>query len=300
MSWLQNVTGPTQKLDLTNKTVLLVGATSGIGEALAHQCAEANANLLIAGRSPEKLAVLESTLKRKTTASVKTVLIDLANLSSIKLAATELHERIKSIDLFIANAGVIYSGKVPRFTDDGFELSMGVNHLGNAALILGVEDLIKASSAARVVVVASNAHRRDGDKLVDDLMCNHGFSGRKAYSRSKLANILFARELARQWKASGVKVYSVHPGAADTPMVDAIVGTGWFAPVLKALMRSLFITADEAAKGVLRIAVDPTVNEESGTYFELGRANRGSELSHDSALARQLWQKTGELLKHMW
>lgn len=299
MSWLQKVSGPSQKPDLKNKTVLLVGPTSGVGEALAHQLADANANLVLAGRSPEKLAALKNSLQRKTTASVQTVQVDLANLNSIKHAAAELNASVSRIDLLIANAGVLYLGSERRFTDDGFELCMGVNHLGNAALILAVEDLIKIAAPARVVIVASEAHRRAGAQLIEDLMSERKFTDRKAYSRSKLANILFARELARQWQSSGVIVYSAHPGGVDTPMMDTTANANAFTRTLKLLLASALISADEAATGIMRIATDPAVNEETGTYFELGRANRGSEQSRDVALAQQLWQKTGELLK-LW
>lgn len=293
---LQRVAGPKGPLNLKNKTVLLVGPTSGIGEAMAHQLAVAGATLIIAGRDSTKLARLADALRANTTAPVHAIRLDLADLGSVAAAAKEIHERVAAIDVLIANAGLLYMGNERQLTRDGFELTMGVNHLGNAALILAVEDLVRAAAPSRIVVVASEAHRRAGDAPLDDLMGEHNFSGVRAYSRSKLANILFARELARRLLPVGVTVYAAHPGVVDTPILDAFAKTRFDRAGLR-LVRLLFLTPARAAQGILRVAADPTLTEPSGTYFELGKPNRGSDLSHDPILAGKLWEMTEQLLK---
>jgi NAD(P)-dependent dehydrogenase (short-subunit alcohol dehydrogenase family) len=173
---------------------------------------------------------------------------------------------------------------------------MGVNHLGNAALILAVEDLVRAAAPSRIVVVASEAHRRAGDAPLDDLMGEHNFSGMSAYSRSKLANILFVRELARRLQPAGVTVYAAHPGVVDTPILDAFAKTRFDRAGLR-VARLLFLAPERAAQGILRVAADPTLTEPSGAYFELGKPNRGSSLSNDPMLAQKLWELTERLLK---
>jgi NAD(P)-dependent dehydrogenase (short-subunit alcohol dehydrogenase family) len=293
---LQRVAGPAGPLNLRDKTVLLVGATSGIGEAMAHQLAAAGATLIIAGRDPGKLARLAQVLRSKASELVHTVRVDLADLGSVAAAAKEMHERVAAIHVLIANAGILYMGNERQLTRDGFELTMGVNHLGNAAFILAVQDLMRTAAPARIVVVASEAHRRAGDAPLDDLMGERNFSGLRAYSRSKLANILFARELARRLQPAGVTVYAAHPGVVDTPILDAFARTRFDRAGLR-LARMLFLAPDEAARGILRVAADPTMQEPSGSYFELGKPNRGSSLSNDPMLAQRLWELTERLLK---
>ena len=296
MSLLQRVTGPAQPPDLKGRTALLVGATSGVGEGLAHQLVDSGATLVLAGRDQAKLDALVNTLRSRATAPVHTVLADLADLNSIARACQEVHGLVTDLDLLIANAGVLYMGTQRQLTRQGFELTMGVNHLGNAAVALATEDLLRAATRARVVIVASEAHRRARGLPLDDLMGEHGFSGIRAYNRSKLANILFARELARHLSSSGVTVYSAHPGAVDTRMLTGPFEERWLGRMLLPLVRTALLTPAEAAKGIMRVAADPTLAEPSGSYFEYGRPNRGSELSNDPALARGLWVRTQQLL----
>jgi retinol dehydrogenase 12 len=289
----QRVAGPAGPLNLKDRTALLVGPTSGIGEAMAHQLASAGATLILAGRDPVKLARLQEALRSKT--SVHAVRLDLADLGSVAAAAREIHDRVAAIHVVIANAGVLYTGNEPQLTRDGFELTMGVNHLGNAALILAVQDLVRNAAPSRIVVVASEAHRRAGDAPIDDLTAGPDFSGLRAYSRSKLANILFARELARRLRPVGVTVYSAHPGVVDTPILNAFARSRFDRAGLR-LARLLFLAPEQAARGILRVAADPTLQEPSGAYFELGKPNRGSEASNDPMLARQLWELTERVL----
>jgi retinol dehydrogenase-14 len=293
---LQRVAGPAGPLNLQNKTVLLVGPTSGIGEAMAHQLAAAGATLVLAGRDPEKLTRLADVLRPKANAPVHTVRVDLADLSSVASAAEKMRRQVAAIHVLIANAGLLYTGKVRQFTLDGFELTMGVNHLGNAALILALQDLVQNAAPSRIVVVASEAHRRAGNAPLDDVMGERDFSGVRAYSRSKLANILFARQLARRLQPAGVTVYSAHPGVVNTPILDAFARTPFDRAGLR-LARLLFLSPERAAQGILRVAADSTLQEPSGTYFELGKPNRGSHLSNDPLLAQQLWDLTERLLK---
>lgn len=292
---LQRITGPERPLHLEEKTVLIVGATSGIGEAMAHQLAGTGARLVLTGRDPLKLQQLASALRSKEARSVHTVCLDLADLQSVAAAAKEIHDLVESIHVLIANAGVLYVGSQRQLTRDGFELTMGVNHLGNAALILALTDLVCAAAPSRIVVIASEAHRRAGNTPPDDLMGEREFSGIQAYCQSKLANILFARDLARRLKTVGVKVYSAHPGVVNTPIINAFAQNGFARAGLR-LVRRLMLTPEQAAQGILRVAADPTIGEPSGTYFELGRPNRGSKMSNDPVLARNLGDITLRLL----
>jgi NAD(P)-dependent dehydrogenase (short-subunit alcohol dehydrogenase family) len=273
----------------------VVGATSGIGEAIAHQLADANATFLVAGRDPTKLARLAGALRYKSRAPVHAIEVDLADLGSIAAAAQAIRSLVPGIHILIANAGVLYMGKERQLTRDGFELTVGVNHLGNAALILALAEQLRVAAPSRVVILSSEAHRHAGKAPLDDLMGERNFSGVQAYSRSKLANLLFARELARRWLANGISVYAAHPGVVDTGLLNAFTRNRFDRFGLR-VARLLFLSPERAAQGILRIAADPTLQVPSGSYFELGRPKPGSPGSNDPNAAARLWEMTASLL----
>ncbi len=292
---LHRVVGSERPVNLEGKTVVIVGASSGIGEATARQVAAAGARLVITGRNMMKLEQLASALRSSTAERVHTVYLDLTDLNSVVAAARRIHEVVDVIHILVANAGVLYMGSKRQVTPDGWELMMGVNHVGNAALILALKDLVCAAAPSRIAIVSSIAHQGAGTAPLDDLMSERGFSGMQAYGRSKLANILFARELGRRWQSAGVTVYAVHPGATNTPIMSAFAGN-WISSIIMRLIRSLILTPEQAAQGILRVAADPALDEPTGTYFERGRPKPGSELSNDPVLARNLWDVTLRLL----
>lgn len=294
MSILMPVTACDQAPALGGTTTLIVGPTSGIGEALAYQLAATGTRLLLAGRDAGKLDALAAKLRDQHDATVDTVVVDLASLASIANAAESIRQKASVIQLMIANAAVLYTGKQRQFTRDGFELCIGVNHLGNAALILALKEQLQAAPA-RLVIVASEAHRRAGGLPLEDLQFEHNFSSILAYNRSKLCNILFARELARHWASTGITVYSAHPGAVKTPMMRTSAQV-LRARILIAILSPLLLEPDEAARGILRVAAEPKLKEPSGSYFELGRFNQGGALSLDRELAAGLWTRTLELI----
>lgn len=286
---MQYVTTLDHLVDLSGRTALVVGATAGIGASIAAQLASMNAMTVIVGRDAAKLKNSFDALSAIAPGHIHAQKADLADLKSIRIAANALSQAFPRIDLVIANASVQYSGKCRTFTVDGFESSFGINHLGNAALLLGLEGPIRAAGG-RVVIVASEAHRRAKGLPMDDLMGDRSFDGVRAYNRSKLANILFARELAARW--TNVTVFSAHPGGVLTDMLLRTVAGHLFFRVMFKLMRSQLLTADQAAAGIFRVAVDEVLEDSSGTYFELGRRAKSSALAMNDELGRQLYDAT--------
>jgi retinol dehydrogenase-14 len=286
----QRVTTLSRPVHLMGKTALVVGATAGIGRATAEQLARAGATTILTGHDAVKLAAVATELAAFAPGRIRTECVDLADLASIRSAATALCAAYTQLDIVIANASVMAPGKHRTFTHDGFEMTFGVNHLGNAALLLGLERPIRSAKAGRVVIVASEAHRRAGDLPLDDLMGDRSFGGTRAYARSKLANILFARQLAERW--TGTTIYAAHPGVVLTDMMRTATGQNMLFRLIFRLMQSKLLSPSQAAAGLVRIAIDPDLEARSRSYFELGRPDTPGRLTNDLKLARGLFERT--------
>jgi NAD(P)-dependent dehydrogenase (short-subunit alcohol dehydrogenase family) len=177
-------------------------------------------------------------------------------------------------------------------TADGIETTFATNHLGYFLLTNLLRDLIVKSAPARVVTVASIGHRH-GTMDFDDLGYARGYGLRKAYERSKLANVLFARELARRLAGSGVTSNSVHPGSVATDIWADI--PSWTKPLVAIFLRPSFLTPEQGGAAVVQLAASPELEGVTGQYFEKGRAVAASRLAQDDALARRLWDVSEKL-----
>jgi NAD(P)-dependent dehydrogenase (short-subunit alcohol dehydrogenase family) len=169
---------------------------------------------------------------------------------------------------------------------DGIEATFAVNHLGYFLLTNLLLDLLVKSAPARVVTVSSVGHRR-GTLDFDDLGYEKGYGIMRAYTRSKLANVLFANELARRLAGTGVTSNSLHPGSVATGIWS---GAPWWAkPIIQLLLRPFFISAARGAATIVRLACDPALADVSGRYFEEGVEMAPAPLALDEPLARRLW-----------
>jgi len=286
--------------DQTGRTALVTGANSGLGFATSAALAGKGARVLLACRSPERAeAALERLRTRVPGAAVELVALDLASLASVHQAADDAAARTARLDLLVCNAGVM---AVPRgHTADGFETQLGTNHLGHFALTGRLLPLLLAAPAPRVVVVSSGAHRA-GRIAFDDLMGERSYGRWKAYGQSKLANLLFVRELAHRATAAGLPLVAAaaHPGYAATGLQS-----GQGARLLERLMQVgnavLAQSAEGGALPSLYAATAPDVR--SGDYYGPALAElRGapkqvgrSAAARDDAVARQLWQESERL-----
>ncbi|MHB1923913.1 MAG: SDR family NAD(P)-dependent oxidoreductase, partial [Acidimicrobiales bacterium] len=181
--------------DMQGKVVLVTGATGGIGKETARSLARAGATVILSGRDAGRLDAAVADIRTGATGSVEGLSMDLASLQSVRAGARKLLERWDRLDVLINNAGVILSGR--QLSPDGYELTLATNHLGHFLLTNLLLDRLKASAPSRVVNVSSTAHRGARSMGFDDLQSERSYSAMGAYNRSKLANILFTRELAR-------------------------------------------------------------------------------------------------------
>jgi NAD(P)-dependent dehydrogenase (short-subunit alcohol dehydrogenase family) len=276
---------------MRGKTVVITGATGGIGLEAAVSLATQGARTILVGRNPAKTAAaVETVRKRSGSATVESTLCDFSSQASVRKLAADLRARCERIHVLVNNAGGVYPQRT--LTGDGIESTFAVNHLGYFLLTNLMVDVLLASAPARIVNVASAAHYR-GTMDFDDLGFERGYQITKAYARSKLANILFTRELARRLAGTGVTVNTLHPGTVATNIWSS--APGWVQPVL-AVAKLFMISPRAGGERVVYLASSPEVEGTTGNYFEKDRIKTPSSLARDDALAARLWTESSRLV----
>ncbi|HET6440557.1 MAG TPA: SDR family oxidoreductase, partial [Anaeromyxobacter sp.] len=249
-----------------SKTILLTGATSGIGLAAGLALADTGAELLLVGRDPSRLKAAQAAVRARSAAgAVSTFRCDLSSLAAVRALASDVLARHPRLDVLVNNAGGVSARR--ELTADGLERTFAVNHLAPYLLTRLLLDRLRESAPSRIVNVASVAHR-GGELDFSDLEMARGYRTMRAYRRSKLANVLFTRELARRLSGTRVTANSVHPGVVAT---DIWGGAGWYARPLLALAKPFMLTPEKGAATLVHLAVSPEVESLSGAYFEGGR-----------------------------
>lgn len=264
------------------KRILITGATAGIGLECATQLASGN-HLVLTGRSRSKLDAAAARVSGSGAVRVDTLLCDFASLNSVRALAAKVLDSYDHIDVLINNAGTVYA--IRTETQDGYEATFAVNHLAPYLLTELLKPLMIASAPARIVITASTAHYR-GTLDFDDLGYRHGYSTIKAYSRSKLANVLYTRDLARELAGTGVIVNALHPGMVATNIWDR---APWFArPILALVKRVKMISPEEGGSRLAYLAAAPGLAATTGQYFEDNTIREPSALALDDAMGQQL------------
>ena len=209
----------TRDESMAGKVCLVTGATSGIGEVAATALAAKGATVVLVGRNPEKAAATAERIKKVTgNPSVEFLIADLSQQSEVRRLAEEFKAKHDRLHVLVNNAGAMFADR--RESPDGIELTFALNHLGYFLLTNLLLDTLKASAPSRVVSVASYAHRMVPALDFDDLQFREKYSGFKVYGASKLANVLFTKELARRLEGTGVTANSLHPGFVATSFVE--------------------------------------------------------------------------------
>jgi len=280
---------------MAGRTVVITGANSGVGRATAVALARAGADTVITARHEGRGRQAVADIRRDSgSEQVDLVVFDLADLGSVRRGAEQLLDRCGRIDVLVNNAGLVLSQRTE--TVDGFEATFATNHLGPFLLTQLLTDRLVASSPARVVTVASTAHqgaRRGLD--FDDLQSTRHYRGMQAYSRSKLANILFTSELARRLSGTGVTANSLHPGTVASGFARDDDAKGFLAFGVK-VIKPFILTPEKGARASVYLASSPEVANVTGQYFVKCRAKTPSPAARDEAAAALLWSVSEELV----
>jgi NAD(P)-dependent dehydrogenase (short-subunit alcohol dehydrogenase family) len=269
--------------DLTGKTVIVTGANSGIGRVTALELARRGAWVHLACRSEEKtLPVVEQI--RSEGGAATFLPLDLADLASAKQAADAFLATGEPLHLLIANAGLAGS---QGLTKDGFELAFGTNHMGHFVFTMRLLDRLRASAPSRIVIVASRAHY-DVDGIDWDAVRKPTASrlALREYGVSKLANVLFARALAKRLEGTGVTTYSLHPGVVATDVWRSVPS------FLARAMKLFMLSEEEGARTQIHCATDPDAGKTTGLYWDSCKPRQPSKAALDDALAEALFRKS--------
>jgi NAD(P)-dependent dehydrogenase (short-subunit alcohol dehydrogenase family) len=275
---------------MQNKTVAATGATSGIGAKAVEALARLGARVVFVARDRDRA---DATLAKLEAAAPglghRAYLADLSLMREVRRVGAEIAAAEPRIDVLVNNAGAIFAER--RVTAEGLERTFALNHMSYFILTAALLDQLRAAPAGRIVSTASRAHR--GASLdFDDLQGARSYNGWRAYQRSKLANILFTRELARRLQGAGVAANCLHPGFVASHFGDE--AGGWTAPLLS-LAKRFAISPEQGADTIVHLASAPEVAEIGGEYFAKRRIDATSGAARDMDAARRLWE-TSEAL----
>jgi NAD(P)-dependent dehydrogenase (short-subunit alcohol dehydrogenase family) len=272
------------------KTCLITGATAGIGKEAARALTAQGFRIVLVSRDRGRgEKAIEKIRPSAPGAQVELIMGDLASQRSIRKIATDFEDRFDRLDVLINNAGAWYPERT--LTIDGIEATFATNHLAYFLLTGLLTPLLKRSAPSRIVNVASEAHRWARLDF-DDLQGAQSYGGWSAYSKSKLANILFTHELARRLDRTGVTANCLHPGTVRTELFRNLSGITGAAIKLATVF---FRSPKKGAETTVYLASSPEVQGVSGKYFADCKEARSNEASYDEAAALRLWEMSEEL-----
>jgi len=278
---------------IDGKVVIITGANTGIGKETAIDLARRGGKVYLACRDKKRGEDALNEIKRKSKSDeIYLLQLDLASMESIRGFSKKFHELESHLHILINNAGIMWCAK--DHTKDGFELQFGTNHLGHFLLTHLLLDLIKISTPSRIIIVSSLAHISSDIKR-DDLMGAKSYSRFQSYAQSKLANILFSRELSNQLINTGVTVNSCHPGLVLTDLAR------YLNPNVKKYLWDVFMrpfakTPLQGAQTQIRLAVDSDLEKVTGKYFSECKEASTSKQAKNDETASWLYKKSMELV----
>jgi len=273
---------------MNGKVCVVTGATSGIGKAAATALARMGAQIVLVGRDQGRTEATAAEIGANAAVPPKAEIADLASMEQVHALAGRLGS-LERIDVVVNNAGLVLGER--RVTEDGFEHVFAVNHLAPFLLTNLLVPKLTGSAPARVVTVTSDAHSAANLDL-DDPNLEHGWDSWRSYANSKLANILFTRELARRLDGTGVTANCAHPG---------VVRTGFGRegkPLLRlgtTIARPFFLSPERGADTIVYLASSPDVAGETGGYYVKRQRREPSAAARDDAAARRLWDISEKL-----
>jgi NAD(P)-dependent dehydrogenase (short-subunit alcohol dehydrogenase family) len=270
---------------MKGKICLVTGATNGIGKATALALAQMGATVVIVGRNPAKCAAAVSEIKHSSgNDAVEALIADLSIMAEVQHVADQFKAKHQKLHVLVNNAGGAFLKR--QVTSEGFEKTFALNHLNYFLLTRLLLDTLKASAPARIVNVASDAHKA-AQLDFDDLQSEKGRFSLAAYGRSKLATVVFSYELARRLSGTGVTCNVLHPGLVRTGFASnlGVVPSA----VIGFFMRFVGLTPEQGAQTSVYLASSPEVENVSGKYWEKSKVVRSGRAAYDEATWTRLW-----------
>lgn len=263
-----------------DSTVLITGATDGIGEETAIELAKNNYNIILHGRDENKAIETRNRLKQQTSnENISYIIADYELFSDIEKMIKKLKSNYNKIDILINNAGVYENNRI--ITKNGFEKTFQVNYLSHFYLTNMLMDLLMKSEKPKIINVASMAHNRAID--FDNLQGERSFTGNDAYGRSKLCNILFTFKLDREYKKSKLITNCLHPGVINTKLLQKGWGSG----------------GSDITKGAENVLSVVNIDNESGNYYMHGEKAEPARITRDKNIQDRLWDKSVEMIENL-
>jgi NAD(P)-dependent dehydrogenase (short-subunit alcohol dehydrogenase family) len=275
---------------MAGRAVLVTGGTGGIGKATALGLAALGARVAITGRDRGRAEAAAGEVRAASGGEVDVFVADLSSQSQVRRLAEEVLQALPRIDVLINNAGGYWSTR--HVTADGLERTFALNHLAPFLLTSLLLDRLKRSAPARVITVSSNVEGK-GRIDFEDLQGQHSYSGARAYSQSKLANVLFTYELARRLQDTLVTANALHPGVVRTSF--GAEDPGSVQRLLMPVLRSFMKTPARGAATSVHLASAPDLERVTGCYSAASRPRSSSARSYDTAAAGRLWQVSADL-----
>jgi retinol dehydrogenase-14 len=279
-----------QRSSMAGRTVLVTGASGGIGKATALTLATMGAHVAITGRDRERTETAAQEIRAVGGGTVDVFVGDLSSQENVRRLAAEVLGTLSRIDVLINNVGGYWNTR--HATADGLERTFALNHLAPFLLTNLLLNRLHESGPARVVSVSSNAQAL-GRIDFNDLQGEISYSGARAYNQSKLANLLFTYELARKLHGTSVTANALHPGMVSTSFGEAEPGTAQ--RVFVPLLRPFMLRGKRGAATSVHLATSPELTEVSGLFFAKGKPRKSSSDSYDLGTAARLWQVSAEL-----
>jgi len=279
--------------NLNNKTVVISGATNGIGKAAAIELSKENPKILFTYRNQSLADELLTEIKDVSpNTRVQPVYCDFSDQNSIKKCANEINDLCTSIDVLINNAGVVNTSY--HETADGIENTFAVNHLGYFLFTNLLLQKLKGNDEARIVNVSSAAHSFVKKMQWEDINFKHNFGqGLRPYGQSKLANLLFTRHLAIKLSTDNISVNAIHPGGVNTSLGSQ--NKAWYSKPLRLILRPFFRSPLKGAESIIYLATKQD-DGVTGEYFVDSKIHKSSTYSKNLEEAQKLWELSEKLV----
>jgi len=274
---------------MKGKHIAITGPTAGIGRIAALEFARRGAKLTLFCRNPDKARQLQQEIIDAGGDALEVIILDMADLDSVRKAAAQFLETGRPLDVLLNNAGIVNTSR--RESADGFEETLAVNHFAPFLLTGLLLPVLQQAPAARIVNVASHAHTFVKDMGWDDMQAEQNYKTFREYGRSKLANILFTRSLASRLEGQDITVNCLHPGAVATSLGT---NNGFMGKVLTTLLKPFFRSPDKGAETSIYLCCSDEVDKVTGAYFVDCKQKNPRPWGQDDEAAALLWRYTEE------